>query len=331
MSFSDAIGQVDQIVQWEQQLANPSALSQSTSTGGTGTGTGTTASTSSSDASSSSSFTDALAQAQAQEGTSALSVLDPSDSTDASTSPDPSTSSSDLLSGGDSQLLSALQSASSDPSSPTDTDAGTSSTATSSALGALEAALGGSSSDGTTSDTTSSSVLNALEQALQSTDSSSATGSAASDLSAASATTGAAATSVGDPRIQSMLQEANSLLGKPYVWGGGHDNFGPQSGYDCSGFVSAVLHAGGYLSSPQDTETLPTAAGIESGPGQYVTIYDRTTPGQEGHVIMSIDGQFYESGGQSGSWGGGGGVEQIATPSASYLSTFNEILHPEGL
>jgi hypothetical protein len=128
-----------------------------------------------------------------------------------------------------------------------------------------------------------------------------------------------------------MVSEANSLLGKPYVWGGGHSNFGPQSGYDCSGFVSAVLHAGGYLTSPQDTETLPTAAGIESGPGQYVTIYDRTTPGQEGHVIIEIDGQFYESGGESGSWGGGGGVEKIATPSASYLATFNTILHPEGL
>jgi cell wall-associated NlpC family hydrolase len=337
MSFSDAIGQVDQIVQWEQQLANPSALNQSTST--STSGTGTTATTSSSDSSNSSSFTDALAQAQAQEGTSALSVLDPSDSTDPSTSTAASSSSSDLLSGGDSQLLSALQAASSGSSSPadadadasTDADAGTSSTATSSELSALEAALGGSSSDGTTSDTTSSSVLTALEQALQSSGSTSATGSAASDLSAASATTGTAATSASDPRIQSMLQEANGLLGKPYVWGGGHDNFGPQSGYDCSGFVSAVLHAGGYLSSPQDTETLPTAAGIESGPGQYVTIYDRTTPGQEGHVIMSIDGQFYESGGQSGTWGGGGGVEQISTPSASYLSTFNQILHPEGL
>ncbi len=28
MSFSDAIGQIDQIVQWEQQLANPAALTQ---------------------------------------------------------------------------------------------------------------------------------------------------------------------------------------------------------------------------------------------------------------------------------------------------------------
>lgn len=289
MSFSDAIGQVDQIVQWEQQLANPCALTQSSGTAATGTSTDTEPTDSSSSSSGGSSFSDALAQAQSQDGTSALSLLDPSDSgTDSSNSTD----SSDLLSDGDSQLLSALQSASgsagsASPSGPVST------------LGTV--ASGTSLASGT------------------------------SFASGTSATFGSEAASASDPRIQSMVAEANSLLGKPYVWGGGHDNFGPQTGYDCSGFVSAVLHAGGYLTSPQDTETLPSAPGIESGPGQYVTIYDRTTPGQEGHVIIEIDGQFYESGGEQGSWGGGGGVEKIATPSASYLATFNQILHPEGL
>lgn len=70
---------------------------------------------------------------------------------------------------------------------------------------------------------------------------------------------------------------------------------------------------------------------MESGPGQYVTVYDRALPGQSGHVIISIDGQFYESGGEAGPWGGGGGVQKIATPSAAYLATFPTVLHPEGL
>ncbi len=108
-----------------------------------------------------------------------------------------------------------------------------------------------------------------------------------------------------DPRVQAMVNEADSLLGKPYVYGGGHSGWGPQSGYDCSGFVSAVLHAGGYLSSPVDTTSLPGQAGIESGPGQSVTIYDRAQPGQSGHVIIEINGQFYESGGMHGSVGRG--------------------------
>ena len=136
---------------------------------------------------------------------------------------------------------------------------------------------------------------------------------------------------VGAPRVAAMVNEANSLVGKPYVYGGGHSGWGPQSGYDCSGFVSAVLHAGGYLTSPVDTTALPSQPGMVSGPGQYVTVYDRALPGQNGHVIIQINGQFYESGGMHGAWGGGGGVQKIGTPSASYLATFPTVLHPEGL
>jgi cell wall-associated NlpC family hydrolase len=136
---------------------------------------------------------------------------------------------------------------------------------------------------------------------------------------------------VGDPRVQAMVNEADSLVGKPYVYGGGHSGWGTQTGYDCSGFVSAVLHAGGYLTSPVDTTALPSQAGMVSGPGQYVTVYDRAQPGQSGHVIIEINGQFYESGGMHGAWGGGGGVQKIGTPSASYLATFPTVLHPEGL
>jgi cell wall-associated NlpC family hydrolase len=131
--------------------------------------------------------------------------------------------------------------------------------------------------------------------------------------------------------VQQMTQMADSLVGKPYVWGGGHSGWGPQSGYDCSGFVSAVLHAGGYLSQPADTTTMPQQAGIESGPGQYVTIYDRAQPGENGHVIIDVNGQFYESGGSAGTWGGGGGVEKINRPSDAYLATFPNVLHPAGL
>ena len=82
-------------------------------------------------------------------------------------------------------------------------------------------------------------------------------------------------------QVQAMTNMANSLVGKPYVYGGGHGGWGPQSGYDCSGFVSAVLHAGGYLSQPVDTTALPQQAGMEAGPGQYVTVYDRALAGPE--------------------------------------------------
>lgn len=145
----------------------------------------------------------------------------------------------------------------------------------------------------------------------------------AADLAGASGSTG--------QQVTAMRQMAEALVGKPYVWGGGHGGWDPTSGYDCSGFVSAVLHAGGYLSQPADTTTLPNQPGILTGPGQRVTIYDRAQPGENGHVIIDIDGQFYESGGSAGAWGGGGGVERIGTPSAAYLATFPNVLHPSGL
>jgi cell wall-associated NlpC family hydrolase len=221
------------------------------------------------------------------------------DDTDASTGA--TSAGSDLLSGGDSQLLTALSS------------------------------LGSSGTAGSSTGTTSSSaLLSELESALASSGATSTDGATATTAAVQtdSGVAGATATSSSDPGIQAMTEEANALVGKPYVYGGGHDGWGPQTGYDCSGFVSAVLHAGGYLSTPEDTTTLPGASGMESGPGQYVTVYDRDGAGKQGHVIIDIAGQFYESGGQRGSWGGGGGVQEI---SASYLATFDEVLHPAGL
>ncbi len=238
---------------------------------------------------------------------------------------------------------------------PASTAAGTSTTATdfASALSSAQAASEASAlsgldqssvtGDGSLSSSTdpATSVLASLVSGLGTsalgTSGASALGTSGASLLGASGTSllgtsGLAASSAApDPRVQAMLEEANSLVGKPYVWGGGHSSWEPQTGYDCSGFVSAVLHAGGYLSSPQDTATLPTAPGIEAGPGQSVTIYDRDESGQQGHVIIDIGGQFFESGGEAGAWGGGGGVERIATPSASYLATFNDVLHPAGL
>jgi hypothetical protein len=129
-----------------------------------------------------------------------------------------------------------------------------------------------------------------------------------------------------------MTNMADSLIGKPYVSGGGHGSWAPQNGYDCSGFVSAVLGSAGVVASPQTTQTLPSQPGLAAGPGQYVTIYDRDTsadPGQD-HVIIDINGTWFESGGNSAD-NPSGGVAQINPPSQAYLSTFNLQLHPVGM
>jgi cell wall-associated NlpC family hydrolase len=218
--------------------------------------------------------------------------------------------------------------------------------ALSSAMSGTEAdAIGGddSTTDGYSDPTMDSTLMSsdpssALSALLATNGASAAAGtSGVAGTTGLAGTTDVAGTTTGTSanapqQVQAMVNEADSLLGKPYIYGGGHSGWGPQAGYDCSGFVSAVLHAGGYLSEPQTTQGLPDQPGIESGPGQYVTIYDRNTgPTDNEHVIIQINGQFYESGGEAGSWGGGGGVEKIATPSQAYLSSFTTILHPAGL
>jgi len=151
--------------------------------------------------------------------------------------------------------------------------------------------------------------------------------------SAAAGTTGAAATATAKTKLAAMQGMASMLKGKPYQTGGGHSGFLAnelqQIGFDCSGFVSAVLHAGGYLSSPVDTVALPSQPGIASGPGSLVTIYDRDKPGDLGHVIIDLAGQWWESGG--GGSQGAPNVHQISQPDQSYLSTFDRILHPAGM
>jgi cell wall-associated NlpC family hydrolase len=162
-----------------------------------------------------------------------------------------------------------------------------------------------------------------------------APGSTAAEQAQQLAGSGAPVSLAADPtasaKVSSMVQFADSAVGKPYIYGGGHGDWSPQPGYDCSGFVSAVLHAAGYLTHPVDTTAMPSQPGIEPGPGKYVTIFDRALSGHDGHVIIEINGQFYESGGMHGAWGGGGGVEKIGRPSADYLKTFPNVLHPQGL
>jgi cell wall-associated NlpC family hydrolase len=130
-------------------------------------------------------------------------------------------------------------------------------------------------------------------------------------------------------KVATMIKTADSLLGKPYVYGGGHGGWGTTGGLDCSGFVSAVLHSAGYLNAPQTTEGFAGQPGIVGGHGHYVTIYDRTACGANEHVIINLNGQFYEEGGGSGT--GGAPCVHKFTPSAAYLASFQTILHPAGL
>lgn len=107
-------------------------------------------------------------------------------------------------------------------------------------------------------------------------------------------------------RVLKMLRfaEREAAKGFPYVYGGGHGSFsGP---YDCSGFVSAILHAGGFLDTPMSVQQ---GSGLytlgQGGPGKFFTWGVRGSSGQNAHTMMSIKApggkwKYFEAGGSGG-------------------------------
>lgn len=96
-------------------------------------------------------------------------------------------------------------------------------------------------------------------------------------------------------RVKRMIEAANALTDKPYVYGGGHRSF-DHHGYDCSGAVSYVLHAGGKLDSPLVSDGFFDYG--KKGYGKWVTLYVR-----KGHVFLTIAGLRFDTGGTWNSTG----------------------------
>jgi cell wall-associated NlpC family hydrolase len=104
---------------------------------------------------------------------------------------------------------------------------------------------------------------------------------------------GEAVAAPGTPQvIVEMLNAANQIAFDPYVYGGGHGSFNAV-GYDCSGSVSYVLHAGNLLASPLDSSQF-LQYGL-AGKGNWVTIY---TNGPT-HAYMEIAGLWFDTAAQT--------------------------------
>ena len=93
--------------------------------------------------------------------------------------------------------------------------------------------------------------------------------------------------------VKDVIAAANSIVGYPYLWGGGHGSF-ESSGYDCSGAVSFALNGGGLISSPLDSTGLTTWG--EPGDGNWITVW-----GNSGHVFAFIAGLRWDTSGTGGS------------------------------
>jgi hypothetical protein len=93
----------------------------------------------------------------------------------------------------------------------------------------------------------------------------------------------AAAPADAPPEVQQAIWAANRLQDKPYKYGGGHAKI-EDTGYDCSGTVSYVLHHAGVLETPLDSGSFMRWG--EKGRGAWITVY--TNPGHAYAVIAGL-------------------------------------------
>src|SRR3954470_22729317 len=115
--------------------------------------------------------------------------------------------------------------------------------------------------------------------------------------------------------VSRAITAANRIAGLPYRFGGGHRSFS-DSGYDCSGSVSYVLHGAGRLGSPLDSAQLMSYGA--AGRGRFITIY-----ANPGHAYMVIRGRRYDTTGRSET---GSRWQPHGRSSAGYV-----VRHPPGL
>jgi cell wall-associated NlpC family hydrolase len=117
-------------------------------------------------------------------------------------------------------------------------------------------------------------------------------------VNAASLTTADLATvPPGAPaKVAQIINAANQVARKPYVYGGGHGG-GPEgiftdSAYDCSGSISYALASAGFIDSPMDSTLLAKFG--KPGPGKWVTIFANA-----GHAWMIVAGLRFDTSGRA--------------------------------
>jgi hypothetical protein len=92
------------------------------------------------------------------------------------------------------------------------------------------------------------------------------------------------------PEVVKAVAAANRITRMPYKYGGGHGRW-RDTGYDCSGTVSYVLHAAGLLKAARDSSGLMSYG--RKGAGEWITIY-----AHGGHAYMEIAGLRFDTSGR---------------------------------
>jgi cell wall-associated NlpC family hydrolase len=87
--------------------------------------------------------------------------------------------------------------------------------------------------------------------------------------------------------VKGVIDNANMIVGRPYIWGGGHGSF-YSYGYDCSGSVSFALFGGGMIPEPLTSSSLEGWGA--PGPGKWITVYANA-----GHTFAEIAGLRWDT------------------------------------
>jgi hypothetical protein len=126
--------------------------------------------------------------------------------------------------------------------------------------------------------------------------------------------------------VQRMVEEVDVTNGTfHYQWGGGHESVEALKkrlkGYDCSGYVSHILWAGGLLDEPMSS--VPLESFGLPGEGEYCTIYANAEHAF-GKLLTQSGWRYFESGGQANATGWVASGQE--DPLGGYVAR-----HPQGM
>lgn len=125
--------------------------------------------------------------------------------------------------------------------------------------------------------------------------------------------------------VKEMIAAGNQIVGKPYLYGGGHglplSEIAPA--YDCSSSVEHLLYGGGLLPVSFGAASGTLESFGDPGPGQWVTLY-----ASPDHVFMYVAGLRWDTHNAAGPGDGSSGIgwHPLIRSAAGFVAR-----HPVGL
>jgi hypothetical protein len=137
---------------------------------------------------------------------------------------------------------------------------------------------------------------------------------------------GLAAAPAGAPlAVKGMIAAGNQIVGKPYLYGGGHglplSDIAPA--YDCSSSVEHLMYGGGLLPVTFDAPSGSLETFGQPGPGTWITLYANPD-----HVFVYVAGLRWDTHNAAGPADGSSGIgwHPLIRSSAGFIAR-----HPVGL